>query len=390
MINIICPMNSIQQKCKGKMNKIFKKSRSVSPSIEVPKICLPRQAECVDDGYDLELSKSLNVPNENRIRSSSFDSSSLQRQNTYNKELLEVPGKTNRRCHSFDSAFQISPSTSEENINDSRSSGGSGGSLNFVLKVPKYQGRRPSYDIPKLCIHCIHMEAKAQENMEREQALMIYNRDMKTTVDECDDISFTSSTSYSSSTIDSLSDPSGFYYLSDSDDEGNESDCEDNLDSPSCKNTLNSESFDSYQGNVTSLDSQSPSPEKRSILDFLNGHNIPHIDSKDEEDFDDIIDDVIDPDDDDDEDDDEEDFINAVTLTVPNIKQVRSSSMDACFVQSTETNKTTHKQVVQRQKSFDQGDMLNVPIQIRSSSVDVNLPTEQESRYKAIPNSDSR
>ncbi|WAR07447.1 hypothetical protein MAR_017405, partial [Mya arenaria] len=284
------------------MNKIFKKSRSVSPSFEIPKICLPRQAECIDDGYDIELNKGLKVPQESRGRSTSFDSSSLQRQNTLTKKTLEVPGKNSRRCHSLDSTctYQMSPSTSDESISDSRVSGGTS---NFSLKVPKFQGRRSSLDIPKLCIHCVHMEAKAQENREREEALLVYNQD-RNNAEDSDNISFTSSTSYTSSLADSLSDPSGFYYLSDSEDEGNESDCEDNLDSPNFRNNTNSESFDSYHG----------------------------------------------------------------TTTKP--------------------GKSSHKQV-QRQKSFDNGDNLPVPMQIRSSSVDVNLPTEQDSRYKAIPHSHS-
>lgn len=376
------------------MNKIFKKSRSVSPSFEIPKICLPRQSECVDDGYDLHMNDTLKVPNESsRGRSSSFDSSSLQRQDTISQECLEVPTKQGRRCHSFDSActLQMKQSGSDESINDS-------GSSNWSLRVPKYPSRRSSLDIPKLCIHCIHMEAKAKEDKEREEALQIYPGGNHWP-DDVDNVSFTSSTSYTSTTPDSMSDPSGFYYLSDSEDEGNESDCEDNLDSPNYRNTINRcevfERFDNdYQGGVNSENSTSPSPEKQSILDILNGHTLKHIDSKDDDDYDDGVDenehDFVDEeeDDDDEDDDDEEDYINAVTLAVPILKQ-RSSSMDACFLKTQDCIKSSPKQV-QRQKSFDNGDMLDVPIQVRSSSVDVNLPTEQETRYKAIPNSDSR
>lgn len=358
------------------MNRIFKKSRSVSPSFEIPKICLPRQSECIDDGYEIEVDKTLKVPSESRARSSSFDSSSL-RQGSLTSELLNVPTKQGRRCHSFDSActLQMSQATSEESLPESPSS-------RWSLRVPRYQGRRSSLDIPKLCIHCMHLEAKAQESIEREEALKIYQH-ASVPGEDSDGFSFTSSTSYTSTTQDSLSDPSGFYYLTDSEDEGNESDCEDSFDSPDGKSTLHTASSDTFP-NVFHSSSSSISPEKRSILDFLNGHNLPHIDSKDEEDLDDLVDDLSDEEEDNDEDD--EDYINVVTLAVPNIKQQRSSSMDACFMKE---GSPGNKQV-QRQKSFDNGDMLDVPMQIRSSSVDVNLPTEQESYYVAIPHSDSR
>lgn len=382
-------MDSLQKKCK-KMNKIFKKSRSVSPSVEIPKICLPRQTECVDDGYDLEMNTTLKVPSESRGRSSSFDSSSLQRQNTLSQELLEVPSKQGRRCHSFDSActLQIKQSGSDDSINES-------GSSNWSLKVPKYQSRRSSLDIPKLCIHCIHMEAKAKETQEHEEALQIFPGGSYRPYDS-DNVSFTSSTSYTSTTPDSTSEPSGFYYLNDSEDEGNESDCEDNLDSPNFRNSVNSEVLNSIQNNYlngVNSNQMSPNTEKRSILEILTGHSLKHIDSKDDEELDyvDVDNDQEDVDDDEDEDvedDDDEDYINAVTLTVPVLKQ-RSSSMDACFMKTQDCPKSSSK-TMQRQKSFDNGDMLDVPMQVRSSSVDVNLPTEQESHYRAIPNSDSR
>lgn len=360
------------------MNRIFKKSRSVSPSFEIPKICLPRQSECVDDGYDLEVNKTLKVPTESRGRSSSFDSSSL-RQDSFTKECLSVPSKQGRRCHSFDSAcsLQINSATSEESLPDGASS-----PTNWSLKVPKYQGKRASLDLPKLCIHCIHMEAKAQESHEREQALKIYQAGP---LEDSDGLSFTSSTSYTSTTPDSMSDPSGFYYLSDSEDEGNESDCEDNNEYQDLKDTPDSVSSKKKFGFRSN--SCSDCNEKSRILDFLNGHNLPHIDSKDDEDYDDVDEDE--DSDDEDENDDDEDYINAVTLTVPTIKQQRSSSMDACFLKTNDGGQKIQKQV-QRQKSFDNGDMLDVPMQTRSSSVDVNLPTEQQNCYVAIPHSDSR
>jgi len=377
-------MDSLQKKCR-KMNRIFKKSRSVSPSFEIPKICLPRQAECVDDGFDPEINATLSVPAESRGRSSSFDSSSLQRQSTLeSQECLEVPTKQGRRCHSFDSActLQIKQASVDDAASDS-------GSSNWSLKVPKYQSRRHSFDIPKLCIHCIHIEAKLKEEEERREALQLYED--SSGPDHSDNISFTSSTSYTSTTPDSSLERSGFYYLSDSEDEGNESDCEDNLDSPNYTYNLNPkcEVFDGYQINrrysekLSPGSKMAPNSDSVSILEILNGHSLKHIDSKDDEELD-ILDGENDVDDDIDDDDDE-DYINAVTLTVPTLKH-RSSSMDACFMKTQDCGKTSPKQV-QRQKSFD---VLDVPLQFRSSSVDVALPTDQESHYKAIPNSNSR
>ncbi|XP_052239921.1 diacylglycerol kinase zeta-like isoform X3 [Dreissena polymorpha] len=158
------------------------------------------------------------------------------------------------------------------------------------------------------------------------------------------------------------------------------------------------ESFESLQNGYSEPSSRSQSPNPRPVnqmvLDFLNGLNLPHIDSKDDENYEDLENDNDDNNAeeveyDDDDDDDDDDYINAVTLAVPNIKQQRSTSMDAWFM-GNENTKSSQKHGVQRQKSFDSGDVLDVAIQIRSSSVDVNLPTEQESHYKAIPNSDPR
>ena len=355
------------------MHKIFKKSRSISPSFEIPKICLPRQKKNVDetDGCE-EIKSTLSVPGENRQRSSSFDSSSLTQESLAN-DLLKVPKKHGRRCHSFDSAstLQISAGSPEDNKCESPTSPSS----NKSLKVPKSPRRRSSLDIPRLCIHCIHLEAKAKETKEREEALLIYQSNADEVMDDYSDgFSFTSSTSYTSTSLDSLSDPSGFYYLDDSEDEGNESDCEDD---------------DDYHQHAVAV----PCSSKNDSLDlappcdiikedFLSGLNIRHMDSKDDSD-EDIDDDIDDPDDADDE-----DYVNVVTLAVPVLKQ-RSSSMDACFLKSSDKG-TLGERKIQRQKSFENDDLLDVPMQVRSSSVDVNLPTEEEKRYKAIPHSDTR
>ena len=305
------------------MNKIFKKSRSVSPSFEIPKICLPRQKKSIEDALDNEKEppSTLKVPNaETRIRSSSFDSSTLK------QDSLEVPNKQGRRCHSFDSACadQMSHGSSEESIGDSKES------IFVNFKVPNFSKRKSSFEIPRLCIHCIHMETKAKEMRSSQNFVdRSYPRQFLFEDDfDSDEFSNTSSTSYTTTSSESLSDQGDFYYLTNSEDEGNESDCEEDFDD-------NDKDNDAIP-------------------------RLEHFDSKEDE-----------------------AYVNAVTLAVPVIKQHRSSSMDERILKGPECQ-------IQRQASFDEGCLLDVPIQVRSSSVDVNLPTEQEASYKAIPHSDSR
>ena len=179
------------------------------------------------------------------------------------------------------------------------------------------------------------METKAKEMNESQESVdyksypkqFLFDNDL-----DSDEISITSSTSYTSTSTESLSDQGDFYYLTNSEDEGNESDCEDDFDDVDNDNNV---------GN--------------------GDHDIPrleHFDSKEDE-----------------------VYVNAVTLAVPVIKQHRSSSMDERILKGPESQ-------IQRQASFDEGCMLDVPLQKRSSSVDVNLPTDQETSYKAIPHSD--
>ena len=307
------------------MNKIFKKSRSVSPSFEIPKICLPRQKKSIEDALENEKEppSTLKVPSaEPRIRSSSFDSSTLK------QDSLEVPNKRDgRRCHSFDSACtdQMSHGSSEESLNGKES-------IFVNFKVPNFSKRKSSFEIPRLCIHCIHMETRAKEMHSSQDSVdrsypkqFLFEDDF-----DSDELSNTSSTSYTTTSSESLSDQGDFYYLTNSEDEGNESDCDDD-----------------YDDNDNDKDDDSIP-------------RLEHFDSKDDE-----------------------VYVNAVTLAVPVIKQHRSSSMDERILKGPECQ-------IQRQASFDEGCLLDVPIQVRSSSVDVNLPTEQETSYKAIPHSDSR
>ncbi|KAJ8315484.1 hypothetical protein KUTeg_007634 [Tegillarca granosa] len=333
---------------------IFKKSkRCGSPSFGLPKLCLPRQKKNVS-AEDLTC-KTLDVPFE-RGRSSSFDSSSLHSDQGI---LLEVP-KTGRRCLSFDSSTAPvsspwSASSEESCVSDKEET--SGTRRSYSLKWPKY--RRPSVEIPKLCIHCLHMEAISNEKKEKENKKEENGKTSFYIVTNDEDVPFSSSTSYSSSE-ESLSDSfswSDFSDDSDDDDDGNESDCEEDEE----VNEKNGKHEFSQKESQKSPTNSNVSFEKTDL-----SKSSPKGDSM---------------------------YTNAVTLAVPVIKQHRSSSLDASMLQSSQvptlvvpTTSSGQRSLVQRQQSFEE-DASDVQKQIRSSSVDVTLPTEEEIHYKAITNS---
>ena len=163
---------------------MFKKSRSRSPSFEMSKLCLPKLPRqkrstsmdsspvAMSSGLDVPLenrvrSSSLDVPLENRVRSSSFDCSSLTEVSI---DLLQVPtkgrGGGSHRSHSFDTAVHWTPVSSDDNGSDKETS--------TSLKVPKYQKRRASLDIPKICMHCVHLEALEQERERARKNALFY------------------------------------------------------------------------------------------------------------------------------------------------------------------------------------------------------------------------
>ena len=144
---------------------IFKKSRSRSPSFEIPKLCLPKQKRSTSiDSSTANVS--LDVPLENRGRSSSFDSSSLR---DVNIDFLQVPTRGRgggHRSHSFDTAAPWSPVSPDDNSSDKENSNN--------LKIPKYQKRRASLDIPRICMHCLHLEALEQEREKAKKHALFY------------------------------------------------------------------------------------------------------------------------------------------------------------------------------------------------------------------------
>ena len=140
------------------------RSPSPSPSIEVPRLCLPRQkatTEAPSDDDDTPVSMltststmtaRLKVPSVGRVRSSSFDSSSLKEEK---RTTLQLP-MSSQRSKSLDSSY-AGGSTSEETASDRDSTSS--------LRIPmmsRYHRRR-STDIPRLCIHCVHIESLSSQ-----------------------------------------------------------------------------------------------------------------------------------------------------------------------------------------------------------------------------------
>ncbi len=152
------------------MNIFRRKARrkaKESKSLDIPKLSLPRQKESFigsAPGLTSDSSSaspdwgegvygdsscgasSLSVPNQHRLRSSSFDTSTLhhEEETLAAENYLQVPGAG----QSVDYG-----DTSEEANSDKENQ-----YLSFLLGLPKYYRRR-SLEIPKLCIHCVHLES---------------------------------------------------------------------------------------------------------------------------------------------------------------------------------------------------------------------------------------
>ncbi|ESO87281.1 hypothetical protein LOTGIDRAFT_154780 [Lottia gigantea] len=276
---------------------IFKKSRSRSPSFEIPKLCFPLQKQKRSTSVDCPSPEptQLQVPFENRGRSSSFDSSSLQ-QSGFN--LLQVPFGDSR-SNSLDNSPTWSAS-SDENVSEEK--------YNKNLKLPKYQKRRSSLDIPRICMHCLHMETLAQEKRAH---------DLTSAQSEPHNLQFGRSRSFSDCSSTDLSD------------------LDDTLSSEGESDDKND------QENMIVIRSASASPVPTQTKT------------------------------------DQLDYKNVVTLHVPVVKQ-RSSSMDAAYMA---VPKLSPKPL--RKGSFDDR-RSDEHKQIRSSSVDVAFPTEEDASFKAI------
>ena len=347
---------------------LFKKNRCTSP---IPKLCLPRQKST--NSVEVYENKGLEVPLESRGRSSSFDSSSLHKETV---EFLDVP-KPGRRCHSFDSS--TSPgghwgTSSEESINSEKESG-----RKYSLKLPGYQRRRSSLEIPRLCIHCVHMEVYLERQKEKEN-----NRHKKPDfyIDVGDDNSIYSSCSDSDDEAleeddDALEEfsVSDFSDLSDYIDD-DESDLE-NGGERNCDMIINDKphrvEYTEGKLNKKNLEKSKSLTLRNNLsvnIDTSKCHGIQDSDNCDNP-----------------------QYTNAVTLEVPVIKQHRSASLDTSVFKQSESEiirlKSPTRVLVQRQASFDE-DNTDVSKQIRSTSVDVSLPTEKDAHYNATVTNNNR
>ncbi|XP_061176607.1 diacylglycerol kinase zeta-like isoform X2 [Saccostrea echinata] len=323
---------------------LFRKSRSRSPTFEIPKLCLSKQKN-VSIEEPSSTSNGLEVPLEQRGRSTSFDSSSLSSEKN---EFLQVPIMTGRRCHSFDSCTIGSRSWSAESSDDNTSERESTKSWNH-LRIPRGK-RRTSMEIPKLCIHCVHMERFAEKEQGEVNGRHFY-------LGSEEHLASGSSTSYTTSSDEGSLTSDIDFYLSDESSQGDHYDRESEAE-PYLSDTGRNKSCSPDCGYPKSSNSHSPSPDNRKSPD-------------------------------------DRPYTNAVTLEVPVIRQHRSTSLDGALLQSNSNSDVAVKPVspnrgmVQRQDSFDEGLVLDdgSKSQVRSTSVDVNLPTEEEKHYKAITGS---
>ena len=273
---------------------IFRKSSSSSSSFEIPKLCFPRQARSVDCA-----NPSLQVPPECRGRSSSFDASNLH---DASSERLQVPPSSTTiggRSHSFDTTRTWSVGSSDENLSDKDLSDKDSHSL----RIPVYQTRRASLDIPKICMHCLHLETRAKEREEQEQEARQARDDARRR--------------------------RGTFYLS----------------SESSMSSTDSDSDYTYSSDSEGS-SESEEEEKVPLPRRVRKDSITS-------------------------------YTEAVTLHVPIIKH-RSSSMDAAYLPLPQHDSP-------RKASLDEM-VLDAPKTVRSSSVDVRLPTDDDASYKAVTN----
>lgn len=76
-----------------------------------------------------------------------------------------------------------------------------------------------------------------------------------------------------------------------------------------------------------------------------------------------------------------EPFVRDIFLTVPDLKRDRAASVDSCFTKVSSSAKTEEVQPPEGELN-----LLSVPNSgaVRSRSVDIVLPTEQQARYKAL------
>ncbi|GAB1605773.1 diacylglycerol kinase zeta-like [Argonauta hians] len=308
------------------MNRL-KKNCNFSLSFDVPKLCISRQ----EAGNKDEATKSLlQPPSETRVRSSSFDTSSLH--NKDNQEFLTVPN-TGRRSNSFDVTANIAIS-SDEGISDQESYPS--------RKLLKW--RRASYEIPKLCIHCIHLETLLNQELEPVPGDKSSSRPLDLLTSDYHHGVITSSCESLYSSSSDLPADSDY-----SDDKDDHSEC-----SISALSLVDTHSPDRIQ--------DTPSPSSPPLLIKSPGELTPSSPVKNQ------LEGIS--------------YINVLTLEVPTVKSQRSSSVDTGCLQVSPSDSW--------KSSLSGTEFLEVPVQPRSSSIDVRLPTEEDKHYVAINNANRK
>ena len=301
---------------------LFRRARSRSPSI--PKLCVHKEKEKSPgnsgSGSDSVRSTSLEVPTVPRIRSSSFDTSSLHQQEPCDDNQLKVPD--GQRTRSLDSAC------SSDDISDRES---------YSLKVPglpKYYRRR-SLDIPRLCIHCVHIESLSSQ--EQTPNSSVSQRRFNYSKNSLFDLDFPSSDSSASDNSDATDE-------SDSDVTSDDDACSTRsgsfeVSSPTCRRRRHRKK--QPKGALTRQYSFEEDLNSSGINVSTPGESSPGAGH------------------------------TVVTLQVPNVKP-RSSSMDGCIPSPIAPHSM---------------DLLNVPgqgKQQRSTSVDISLPTADDNHYQPV------
>ena len=145
---------------------------SVDDSTEVSSASDYSDNQSISPGTSLDVS--ITSP---RYRSSSFDTSRLQSQqcdgeddDTPMDQRLQVPDNSSR-SKSFDAAYCAGSSSTSEDTSDKEITSRA---LTF-LNIPKYYKRR-SLEIPRLCIHCVHLETLSHESSPTSPSNSTYSR----------------------------------------------------------------------------------------------------------------------------------------------------------------------------------------------------------------------
>lgn len=346
------------------MNKIFRRQRSRSPAVP-SKARLPRQKAVDDMAPESVDVVRLEVPTNTRVRSSSFDSSSLHEGEPLS-DSLQVPSSERRKKSRGLEYSYSGGSTSDENVSDKESYS--------RLGLPKYF-RRKSLEIPRLCIHCVHLEAlQAQDSSPYPSPTPI---NMSLYRGESGESTYRGYLSDSESEDDSNEEEEEEENVDEEDaseDEGHSSSCvimtprshDYSSRSSSIGNTSGSSfkwdsseiqmSIEEIDQGVESCDLKSHLDTKTSVIQRSSPGNTLVYPNRTK-----AISEC-----------DDGDYVE--TLQVPTPKQ-RSSSLDAAYFSGQDAERT------------DSVDMDSLSVELpkhRSSSVDVNLPTTESGSYIAI------